>query len=269
MHAAETLGLDDAAEEHLPDHLLAGLDIEGIELGHDVFGDDGLPARRRQYLRALSGAGPVAGHHHREIPIDGCDGLGVMQGAGGIAAVGAAAQQQNIRSQGGDLRRVVLGELVGVGPDHLGSRAKGRPLGRLAGEAGHQAAGDHAQAARGGGAGIALLIFQRARLALEFCQRLFQPQGDILLHGGIVLGGAHKLSAFGLHRRGLGIGGAEVHQQHGLHAWASRSSKSFFRASMVTSGGVPGPNTLSKPMALKRFSTSSKGCLPTTMLPPT
>ena len=45
--------------------------------------------------------------------------------------------------------------------------------------------------------------------------------------------------------------------------------KSSYNAAMVVSGAVPGPNTRSKPMALKRFSTSLNGCFPTTIFPPT
>jgi hypothetical protein len=197
-----------------------------------------------------------------------------VQDGFGVAAVDTPCQQNNVRLLGVDFLHIIFGELVGVVSNQLGPCSQTGQLCCLGGQLRHQANGYHPQPAGGTGTGQPFLIGDLPCLPLQFHQSGGQPLPHIGFHGGIRCGSPQQLGFFLIHSGYLGVGAAKINQQYGFHAGSpplrySVTPRSSFRAAMVVSGEVPGPKTRSKPMALNRFSTSSKGCLPTTTLPPT
>jgi hypothetical protein len=110
-----------------------------------------------------------------------------------------------------------LGQLKGIDLGDLGARAEGGLLGGLARQLRHQAAGDHAQSAGGGGAGVAGAVCELPGLLLQLAERAVQPVVDVGLDGGIGGGGAQQLALVCVGGGHLGIGAAEIDQQYGTH----------------------------------------------------
>ena len=189
--------MDDALDEDLADGVAGGLDVEGAEFGHHVFGDRDRFAGGLQQTRRLVGRFAVAGDDDRAGDGGGGQLFGVFQDYVGIAAVGAAGQQDDIGGQGLDLGDIALGQAMGKGPRQLGPGAQGGLLGGFGGQFLDQADGDHAEPPGGAGAGEPVLeVRQRADPAFQVAERLGQSAGDVGRHRRRTLPGADDFAFF-------------------------------------------------------------------------
>ena len=198
--------------------------------------------------------------------------MGVLDDIILVSAVGTAGEQEDVRLHGRNFFCIVFRQFVGIGLHHLGSGTQGCLAGRFCGQFRNQAAGNHLQTAGCAGAGIFCRVVRRkAKLFVKLRQGVYQAVVDVSLDGGVAGCSAQKLTGFQVHGCDLGVGAAKVNHQNGFHLIHQSYSmlKSSFRHLMVSSGAVPGPKTLSKPIFLNLTSTSLNGCLPTTMFPPT
>ena len=274
--ARQALAVDDALEEDAADDVAGRLDVDRPDLGHDVGGGGHLASLEDLDDLVPDLAVPCV-ENDRGRSQTGQAG-GVVEDDPGVAAVGAAGEQDDVGIDGPEVGQVLGGELVGIGPDDL---AAGRRRGH-AGDREGQVRGQpdrrdlEAAAGRGrpvdgdrGGGGAARVAGQHG---------LADP---VEAEAEVVDGRRHDLPAGGPEllplqpeEASLGIGRSDVDREeerrgHRGPRQSLRLSRSCRNRSTTSVRSTWGPKTRSKPMALNFRSISSNGVLPTTRLPPT
>jgi hypothetical protein len=99
--AVDALGVDDAVDENLPDRGTRGLDVEHVELRHDVLGVDDVPLRKQPACVVRRSA--VACENNGASRRAAGEGGRVVQHDFRIAAVRSACEQDDIGRERGDL----------------------------------------------------------------------------------------------------------------------------------------------------------------------
>ena len=247
----DSLGVDDAFHEHLADGGAGGLDVEPAEFGHDVFGHHDRVAGGFQQGGGFIGGLAVAGDDDR-APVRAFGELGgVAQDHAGVAAVGAAGQEDDVGGKGLDLGHVAPGQSIGEGAGQPGPGAQGRLAGGLGGQFPDQPDGDHAQAPGGAGTRQAVLeVRQRPDPAFQVLERRVQAFGDVGGDRRRALPGPYDPAGFQVDGAELGEGRAEINEQRRGHGFAfGRRAKSLSRASITSSARVWFGKARSKPMS--------------------
>ena len=195
------------------DGLAGGLYVQLVDGGHDV----GHPDVVHTGLAQLCRHGPlgvlVAGDDDGGLGVELADHLRVLHHAALVAAVGAAGQQNDVRV---DLHQHLLAVFQGfVRRHHLhhaGAGGHGYLLGRLGGDSGHVAQGNHPQAA-GGTAGAVPLdeLIELHALRPDGILRLSGALPNVLQgRGGLAPAQEGELSVVQAEGSRLGVGAAHI-----------------------------------------------------------
>ena len=195
------------------DGLPGGLHVQLVDGGHDV----GHPDIVHPGLAEFFGHGPlgvlVAGDDDGGLGVELADHIRVLQHAGLVAAVGAAGEQDDIRV---DLQQHLLPVFQRLVRrhhlHHAGAGGHGYLLGRLGGDSGHVAQGNHPQAA-GGTAGAVPLdeLIELHALRPDGVLRLSGALPNVLQGGGgLAPAQERELSVVQTEGSRLGVGAAHI-----------------------------------------------------------
>ena len=148
LSLGEPLRLDDTINEELHDALLGGSDVEGVEVRHHVLRDHKGLARLCEDTCHLFLSSFIPRHDGREVPRDPTDDLRIVDDILHVASIGTPAEEEEVGIESLNLLCLGVGDLVGVGLHHLGTRTGCCHTCCLGGEVGDQATGHHLKSSR-------------------------------------------------------------------------------------------------------------------------
>ncbi len=259
----DTLGMDDAVDEHLADRLPCRIDVEHAEGGHYVLGQDRrLAALRKQGNEILSDIAIARDDDRASEPRQG-DARGVVANDFAVAAVGSTRQQDDVGGKLGDALIVGWRQPIGKRAHHFGAGPECGLAGGLGSQLAYQTDGHHAQSSRRRGGGEPMLERRQAtELALEVGKRGVEPDRHIARHRRGTLCTGQDTGLIEVDRPQLRVGRSEIDEERGGHGrsygWTAavrlpcaRAAKSSFNSRITSGVRVPGAKARSKPMLEK------------------